>query len=206
MTMISVNNQIIDHKINDKKTVHEIMDYILDNHAGSEEVVTSITINGKELTPEEENTCLDIEFSSFNHINFKLQSSLEMAYMSLDSCSGYIDNVIAQIHTTLKLYNENKIDQANVNFSEVIEIMDLFIQLMARIHKNIKRAHPSYFVDNKTLQSLEIHLLSIMKALVPAKEKNDIIMLSDLLEYELIDNLTQWKIKAIPELKKTREV
>jgi hypothetical protein len=40
--------------------------------------------------------------------------------------------------------------------------------------------------------------------LLSAKEKNDNIMLCDLLEYELIDNLTQWKIKILPELKKLK--
>jgi hypothetical protein len=46
--------------------------------------------------------------------------------------------------------------------------------------------------------------LSVIKALLPAKEKNDVVMLCDLLEYELIDNLTQWKIKVLPELKKLK--
>jgi len=91
-------------------------------------------------------------------------------------------------------------------FGEVIEIMDLFVQLMSRIYKTVRKRHPQQLQATQTFQQLEIHLLSIMKALLPAKEKNDIIMLNDLLEYELIDNLTQWKIKAIPELKKLRDL
>ncbi len=57
---------------------------------------------------------------------------------------------------------------------------------------------------DESIQKLEIHLLSVMKALLQAKEKNDTIMLCDLLEYELADNLTQWKIKVLPELKKLK--
>ena len=41
-----------------------------------------------------------------------------------------------------------------------------------------------------------------IKAINTAFKKNDIVMLQDLLEYELIDNLTQWKIQALPKIKK----
>lgn len=206
MTALSINKIQINTKLPKESTVCDAMDYILEHHANNEEVIASIVINGKELDAYEENQCLGMNMFSFNSIDFKLRSSLDMAYLSLDSCVGYIDNVIDKIRETLDLYSENKVQEANILFSDVIEVMDLFIQLMSRIHKTIRRYHPHFFSNNKTLQQLEIHLLSVMKALIPAKEKNDIIMLSDLLEYELIDNLTQWKIKAIPELKKTQEV
>lgn len=206
MTSVSINKIQINTQLPQECTVYDAMDYILEHHASNEQVIASISVNGKELDAHEENQCLTMNLYSFNSIDFNLKSSIEMAYMSLDSCVGYIDNVIDKIHETLGLYNENKVHEANALFSDVIEVMDLFIQLMSRIHKTIRRYHPQFFQENRTLQQLEIHLLSVMKALVPAKEKNDIIMLSDLLEYELIDNLTQWKIKAIPELKKTQEV
>ena len=41
-----------------------------------------------------------------------------------------------------------------------------------------------------------------MKGIESAKNNNDYIMLNDLLEYELADNLTQWKLKILPRLKK----
>ena len=82
--------------------------------------------------------------------------------------------------------------------------MDLYIQLVSRVYHVLRTDLEQMNFKDESIQKLEIHLLSVMKALLQAKEKNDTIMLCDLLEYELVDNLTQWKIKVLPELKKLK--
>lgn len=130
--------------------------------------------------------------------------SLDLAFESIDSCFGYVDYITTQIQKLNGYYAHGEIEVANNSFIEVIELMDLYIQLITRVYRVLRTdLHVMNFKD-ESIQKLEIHLLSVMKALLQAKEKNDIIMLCDLLEYELVDNLTQWKIKVLPELKKLK--
>lgn len=131
-------------------------------------------------------------------------SSLDLAFESIDSCFGYVDYITSQIQKLIVCYNKGEIDQAQSSFSEVIELMDLYIQLVSKVYRVLRTDMPTVAFKDENLQKLEIHLLSVMKALLQAKEKDDTIMLCDLLEYELIDNLTQWKIKVLPELKKLK--
>jgi hypothetical protein len=205
MAQITINHENFEHTTNSETTINEVLDQILHQFAGKEKVVTNIHINGECLSVENEHEFLEKPAASFNEIDFTVISSLDLAYEALDDCAGYIDNVIEKIAQLTVLYTENKAAEANQMFTEVVEIMDLFVQLMTKIHSTIRRQHPERLQANKTLQALEIHLLSIMRALLPAKEKEDIIMLCDLLEYELVDNLTQWKIQAIPALKKVSD-
>lgn len=205
MALITVNQEEINVKFDTNKTVNEVMDNLLSGVIKDSDVITSIQINGKELNESEEGECLPSPVSEFNKIDFTVKSSIELAFDALDSCNSYIDVVISKIHELNKLYAAGEIQQANNQFAEVIEIMDLFVQLMSKIHSTLRTNLKDQFVKTETLQNLEIHLLSILKGLIPAKEKNDIIMLCDLLEYELVDNLTQWKIKAIPELKRFKD-
>jgi hypothetical protein len=130
--------------------------------------------------------------------------SLELAFESIDSCAGYIDFITARIFKLIGHFNTNELDEANRVFIEVVELMDLYIQLISKVYRAIRVDLQGKSFKNENLQKLEIHLLSIIKALLSAKEKEDIIMLCDLLEYELVDNLTQWKIKVLPELKKLK--
>ena len=131
-------------------------------------------------------------------------SSLELAFESIDSCFGYVDYITSQIQKLIAQYNQGEIDSANQSFVEVIELMDLYIQLVSKVYRVLRIELQAVSFKDENLQKLEIHLLSVMKALLQAKEKNDTIMLCDLLEYELADNLTQWKIKVLPELKKLK--
>lgn len=52
------------------------------------------------------------------------------------------------------------------------------------------------------IKESHIHLLFVMKAVNQAQLKQDAVVLDDLIKYELKDNLTQWKIDLIPQLKK----
>ena len=133
----------------------------------------------------------------------KKNSSLDLAFESIESCFGYVDYITSQIQKLIANYNQGNMDLANQNFVEVIELMDLYIQLVSRVYR-VLRVELTTMQKDESIQKLEIHLLSVMKALLQAKEKNDTIMLCDLLEYELADNLTQWKIKVLPELKKLK--
>ncbi|MBK23752.1 MAG: hypothetical protein CME70_07070 [Halobacteriovorax sp.] len=206
MALITVNQEEINLKTQANQTVNELIDNLLSGVIKDSEVITSIQINGRQLNEVEEGECLPSQLSEFNNIDFTVKSSIELAFEALESCSSYIDVVINKIQELNKLYASGELQSANSLFAEVIEIMDLFVQLMSKIHSTLRANLGDKFEKTQTLQNLEIHLLSILKGLVPAKEKNDIIMLCDLLEYELIDNLTQWKIKAIPELKNLKEV
>jgi hypothetical protein len=136
--------------------------------------------------------------------NAKKNNSLELAFESIDSCFGYIDYITSRIHKLLAFYNAGELDQANDTFIEIVDLMDLYIQLISKVYAVIRIDLQGQSFKDESIQKLEIHLLSVIKALLLAKEKEDVIMLCDLLEYELVDNLTQWKIKILPELKKLK--
>lgn len=118
---------------------------------------------------------------------------------SLSSCSHYLDFAIKNIKslsTHLQGKNNNEMVAQSVRSS--LELIDLHLQLIS----NIIRLFPyqSRIQETIEIKNLQIHLLSLIKSISNAKSKNDIIMLSDLIEYELIDNLTRWKINVIPSL------
>lgn len=206
MTAVTVNQKIIsDGPIQSNHTLKDLMDHILGEVATEKEVITNVYIDGVEISLEEERKLSAHPVESFHNIDFTVKSSFELALETLDSCTSYIDIAIDKIRKLSFMYANNKSEEANNIFIDVIEIMDVFVQLISKIHSTIRIHLPDQQIKSKTIQDLEVHLLSILKALVPAKKRNDIIMLCDLLEYELIDNLTQWKIKAIPELKKLKE-
>lgn len=206
MTTISLNNIPLENSQSSSLTLNDYIDVLLEKHIKNHDVITGIRVNGKLLSLEEENNCLMNAVTDFQSIDFQIQSTLELAFEALDSCSAYIDAVTIRVRELTDLYSKNLFEDANNKFGDVIDIMDLFVQLMGKIHKTLKTNLADSYVKSNTIQNLEIHLLSVLRGLVPAKEKNDIIMLCDLLEYELIDNLTQWKIKAIPELKSLRKI
>jgi hypothetical protein len=209
MTTVSVNNVEInytDSDISNKQSLKSLSNTLLKEQLEAESVITHLMLDGTDYQYEEDSELLNESITNFNTINFQTVNSVDLAFQALDSCQDYIENLSENILKLSQAYQKSDFDNANALFADVIELLDLYIQLISKIYSTIRRNRPSLIENGQAIQNLEIHLLSVLKALVPAKENNDYIMLCDLLEYELIDNLTQWKIKIIPNLKKLRNI
>jgi len=203
MTTINLNNKVLEKEFNSNSSLDDLIDNILSNNDGNQ-VLTEIILDGVKISLSSDDEACSKAISNYQEINLSTRPSIDLAFEALDSCNKYVDIVIQKIQKISNNFSNNNIAEANAEFADVIEILDLFIQLMTRINKTIHSQGNIKFEKSEVIKKLEIHLLAVLKALIPAREKNDIIMLSDLLEYELVDNLTQWKIKAIPDLKKLR--
>lgn len=202
MTDIIVNNNRYEfNRESEDCRVADLLDSILADSKFHDQVISRIAVNGKVLSEAEENAISDSNLTKVGSIHITLQSSVDLAFEALDSCNVYIENLNEQIKALVATYQEGKGAEASAMFGELVDFIDLFIQLVTRIHRTLKANLGDDYRKSKTVQNLEIHLLSVLKAIIPAKEREDVIMLCDLLEYELMDNLTQWKIRAIPELK-----
>lgn len=198
MISVNISKENLELPKNEVITLSQAIDLIEREGIQPHEVVTGVFVNGTELSIDNLGEYANVDIDQLDDPIIQIKSNYEIAFEALNDCNGYIDSITNKVNEVVSLYNENLQDEANIKFGELIDLIDLFIQLISKVHTTVKSYNPGFFKNNETIRNLEIHLLSVLKALIPAKEKNDIIMLSDLLEYELVDNLAQWKIKAIP--------
>jgi hypothetical protein len=86
------------------------------------------------------------------------------------------------------------------------QIMDLtlsissFVEVTTLLSKFLLRSQNQSIAG---IKDSHIHLLSIMKGVQQAQSKLDHVALEDLIKYELKDNLTQWNIDLLPQIKRT---
>lgn len=126
---------------------------------------------------------------SYNH-EFLL-NTLELTSQYLTDILLHIQNF--QVSTDHKEYLTNhQISQLSSEVGHFVELTTLMARLVTirtkvTIH-DIKESH--------------IQLLFIFKAMNQAQAKKDNTALEELIKYELKDNLTQWKILFIPQIKK----
>ncbi len=200
MPLITINDKKLSSQIIPQSSINDVMNMILDDSTNEHEVITNVSIDGKEIDADDQ--LLVTEISHYNHIDFTTKSAVELAFEAIDSCKEYIDVIIAKIYRMADCYKANDHIAANRLFAELVDIIDLFLQLQSQINVVLKQRFPKQYKKSEATQQLEIHLVAVLKSLIPAKESNDIIMLCDLLEYELTDNLLQWKSKVLPNLAK----
>ncbi|MFZ8934542.1 MAG: hypothetical protein ACO20H_00700 [Bacteriovoracaceae bacterium] len=204
MTTIMINDdKLKDLNLKEDNTLKELQGLVVERLNNNDHVISEIIINKNRLEEQDEEATLNQNISNFDSIEFKSKPRVLIAFETLESCETYINELHARIHELTALYRANKVDEANALFVEVTTILDLFIQLMTKI-QNIFSQNFEFKKDEQTLQ-LELNLLEVLKQLVPARQNNDMIMLCDLLEYELVANLDQWKSQVIPSLRSLKK-
>lgn len=200
MAFIEINSQRI--KINEQNFLNlksiipklqkefPVNQFSLLNLKVNGEVIDINSENPKLIRPIEKDDLIEIDFQSKDNILYDI-------ILDLSSLVGKILKKIKQTSDNLKC---DKNEDALVNLSVIIDAIDLFIKGINQtiLKSNLQQEEKDFL----PIKELQVHLLSIVKAISGAYAKQDYIMLTDLLEYELRDNLTQWKILILPVLKK----
>ena len=100
----------------------------------------------------------------------------------------------------LPMFSENNEILWNEKISKIIKDLSLFVEASTLMTK--------FFLKNDShallnIRDSHIRLLFLIKAINQANLKKDKIGVEELIKYELGDNLIQWKINFIPQIKKT---
>ena len=144
--------------------------------------------------------------SEIQHIELRTSNSKSIILETIDDLPKYIDQLLSTISLAVKFSENDQYKLTETLLLEIIEKIDTFIQLISHIHQSLTVISDEKLKSGQTIKQLEIHLLSVVKAILVAQKREDKVMLIDLLDYELKDNLTQWKIIAIPQIKKLNTI
>lgn len=110
----------------------------------------------------------------------------------------FLSDIILDIQTIGEFTVEKEFFWNRRN-SKLTSDVGQFVELTTLLSKTI-------MVKKKTtipgIKTSHIHLLYVMKAINQAQLNKDYVALEDLIKYELKDNLTQWKIDLLPQIKK----
>ena len=129
------------------------------------------------------------------------QSVGDIHHLVLDTISigqELLNGIILQIND-IDTMASGKEYFLNLHLSRLSTDITNFVELTTLLSKILITKKNINLPDIKTSH---IHLLFILKGINQAQQKNDSLVLEDLIKHELKDNLTQWKIDLIPLIKR----
>jgi hypothetical protein len=206
MATIEFNDKKVAIQLDTIRTVAELIPSIKSNHLEKDEYLTELFINGEQVNSGNQSLFLNKVLSDQDIVQFGVSNSKNILLETIDELPMYIDGLISTIDLAVSFSKNEQTTLMLAVLGDIIEKIDSFIQLITQIHQGLVIQTDKKLDSGQTIKQLEIHLLSVTKALLLAKRRNDEVMLLDLLDYELKDNLTQWKITAIPQIKRLNTI
>jgi hypothetical protein len=155
--------------------------------------ITHLKINGVDIDGDlfnfDHNNISKIEVTVADNNSYG-NELLTHAMSILDQVMSLLDDEILQNDSYSRFF-----------LKKVFDALDVLISIIIKLHKFIDFNQEENRVLLKNMKASEMHLFSIIKAIQHAVKKDDDIIICDLLEHELTDNLKQWKINIIPQLR-----
>lgn len=199
MATIEVNNQRIDFNEQNYLNLKSLLPKLQRQFPIDEFNIGAFKVNGQNIDIHSEHPSLVRPIEHKDHIEILFQQFAPQTHSVVLELSCLTDKIISKIEICTDFYKSEDDLTAQLHLGQIIDAVDIFIHTISHILKN--GIDLTELEQSVPVKELQIHLLSVLKAISNAHNKSDLIMLTDLLEYELKDNLTQWKILIIPILR-----
>ncbi|MBF0311770.1 MAG: hypothetical protein HQK52_00045 [Oligoflexia bacterium] len=201
MTQITLNAVVINKIFDQEITVQDLLQYVLGNFLKINETVLGIQVDdGSDGNRE---NFYNQKIVNFKKINFDVGNKEVLLDRILSSCEIHLQVVEEKIigfSGTIRT-GEHTLDRSA--FLEIIEFFDIFTESMCVVQKMCTFSNIDE--DKKILfKKIESELLAAFRSLLEAYKNNDLLLLSDLLEYEINKILQNWRLDLVPKLKEIR--
>ncbi|OFZ14292.1 MAG: hypothetical protein A2X86_05440 [Bdellovibrionales bacterium GWA2_49_15] len=198
MAHILINNQVAP-ELSAFSDLETLISQIALSGQSDDRYIAEVKVNGGAVDLLMEH--ISERLSDTDTVSFKLLTSIELAFEVIESTHKYIECIIKKIDEVVVNCSKGDFNEVNSCFTEVIELIDIFTQLITKTIATFRQANLIERETQAEIHEIESQLLMILKGLLNAKELNNVSMLCDLLQYELIDNLTRWKIQIFSKIK-----
>lgn len=200
MAILEVNSRRINFPENTFLNAKSVIPKLKKNFPLTEFEINEFLINGKKVDINSDHPSLIRPIGKDDIIKIQITHNISPLNHLIFDVSELLNKLLLKINSTSDELKVHGFEQIESSLAKIIEGVDTFIQGISYILT--QELKEKIEIEELPIKDLQIHLLSIIKGISTARKNADYIMLTDLLEYELKDNLTQWKILILPILKK----
>lgn len=199
MSDYSVNGQNHALPISEDASLQELIEYVRRQWTSENSLVTSIRINGTDLSSSEELQLGDVPVHLVDRIEVFTAHPREIAEETLQMLKTFTDGLIS-----LSQICGDGVGQAEAEgkFLKLIEGMATFHEALSTVKKILRLEEDPRFSE---LYQHEGALLAILKEILGAKEARNTSHLRKLLKELLPQNLVQWRDDVIPSIIRARD-
>ena len=86
MTTLTLNRSPIQKDFSESQSLNEVVDHLFASEIGEESVLISLEVDGEDIPYDDSLNLNGKPIHDFKSVNFKTQTSLELAFEAIDSC------------------------------------------------------------------------------------------------------------------------
>ena len=195
MTRFFVNDREITPPT-DVSTLNQVLRYIEDAHLPPNTVVRKIQIDGLPLViesfSESQSKILD-QIDKQDKVEIFTGTVVEIAKDSIAEAIAYLDRIETATPSLITSFQTSPGQESYNNLKHLYEGFYWLNLLLDKLRANFQVSLEDVLIQG--ISAIEHHqkFLSVLKQLIESQNKGDFVMISDLLEYEILPLVPIWR-------------
>ncbi len=191
MKTINFTQNDLKQKFGSQCHLKDIIQSIENEFLESGQVVCNISLNNTELSEEKELEFKNTSILKIQHLSFQLENPQTLVKDVCLNWTKMLPDLIKKIETTSNIIRFETPQNSLSSIENLIEFCEYFTASIDSVYKylsgfNLLNKYEDHWLD----QSSKYH--DIVKELLYAFEKQDFVLISDILEYDLTDCFNNW--------------
>jgi len=158
--------------------------------AGSGRFIASIRVNGEEVASIEEETGRRLE--GIDCIEITTESPVSLVAKILAEGQGYIEGLRDFLMKVAGHFTSGS-ECADSSFAEAVQGIQWFVQMTGFIEGTLNLDFQMLSLNGRPVAEYVKSLNGILQEIVNAQEGSDQVLLADIIEYDLVPHLEEWK-------------
>jgi hypothetical protein len=152
-------------------------------------IIASLRVNGEEVTSEEEKY---LHLQGTDSVEILTETPGCLAIKILGESQDYINELQNYLQLVAGQYTSGS-ENAGRSFTAAIQGLQWFVQMTDFIGCTLQINFQKLVFNSRPVEAYVANLNSILQQIVKAQEGCDPVLLADILEYDLVPHLGEWK-------------
>jgi len=194
MTRLFVDNCEVSAPF-DMASLHELLKHVEAVHLSPESVVRQIRINGLPLTVPNAEEKSELLFQLENHDTIEIFTGTinQIAQDSVADALQYLDRVEAATPSLITSFQMNSGPESFEGLKQLYQGLYWLTVLLAKLKTKFQMNLDEVYIQGAQVSEHQQKFISVLKTLIEAHEKKDFVLISDLLEYEILPMVAVWR-------------
>jgi len=199
---ILANNEKLPFEITKEETLGELISSLLILSNQANKVVLEVIADGKTLPLEEREKFESQPLAEVKRVELRIENKLPIALFALEEAKRLLPEFRGSLSEVAELLMAGQKHKAMSLFGNSLVMWRKIINFVRTVGVSYHINFSEIVFDGKKIEEKNLELLKTLQEIKAAMEREDIVSLSDLIEYELIGKVEE-QDQIVNELVKT---
>jgi hypothetical protein len=181
-------------------TLQDMLQTLMDSNLAQDRTMNEVRINGEPFEEAKLGPATALPRESIERLEVETLDARQVALHFLGNAGHYLVAIVAAVERVAELYRVSDESEASEHYLATLDSLQLFMQVLQTTRDALGLDFDAMVIEGRSLEQRLSGLAGLVQELLSAQEQEDWVLLADVLQYDLCEQLQEWR-RLVPMLR-----